>query len=41
MQKKKYNEAIEEYEKAHKLDPTKPAYILNESAVLFSQEKMG
>ena len=35
----KFDEAIEEYKKAHELNPRVPAYVLNHSAVLFAQQK--
>lgn len=35
----KFEEALIEYRKAASLDPTQPSYALNQSAVLFMQEK--
>jgi len=36
---KKFDEALQEYNKSVEFDPAKPAYLLNISAVLFMQEK--
>jgi len=39
MNKKKFEEALKCYEKAFEINPKNPAYLLNQSAVLFMEEK--